>query len=161
MKSTVSVVLASLSLLFVVFPVSTFADEQSSREFMPTDDLMAMEKQVVSMNISSDNNLPWGFVEGKVFNPVEGHPVIIQIYKGNNPVHFAQTTVNEDGTFEYKFRVRNVDGDQVTTIYQGDYTIKIFKVVYLDSDYLGYLANLQKQDSDVSITVLTDTRYYF
>lgn len=160
MKSAVGMGLSSLAVLLVIFPVPTFA-EQANTAFMPSGDLMAIEKQVLPMNISADNKLPWGFVEGTAFNPVEGYPVIIQIYKDGKPVHFAQTSVNEDGTFEYKFRVRNVDGDQVTNAYQGDYTVKIFKVVYLDSDYLEYLANLEKQGRDVSITVLTDTHYYF
>lgn len=143
MKSAVGIGLSSLAALLVLFPMPTFAEVNT--ELMSSDNLMVMEKQVVPMNISSDNKLPWGFVEGKVFNAVEGHPVIIQIYKDDKPVHFAQTTVNEDGTFEYKFRVRNVDGDQATNIYQGDYAVKIFKVAYLDSDYIDYFADLVKQ----------------
>jgi len=76
--------------------------------------------------------LPWGFVEGKIANPVDGHPVIIQIYKDGEAVHFAQTNVNKDGSYEYKFRVRDVTNGIVTKVFDGDYTVKIFKVVYLD-----------------------------
>lgn len=83
------------------------------------------------MHIPEDNTLPWGFVEGKVINPAKGYPVIIQIYKNGEPVHFAQTDVREDGSYEYKFRARNVDGDRVINIFQGDYTVKIFKTVYV------------------------------
>ena len=82
------------------------------------------------MHIPEDNTLPWGYVEGKVINPAEGYPVIIQIYKNGEPVHFAQTDVREDGSYEYKFRARNVNGDQVINIFQGDYTVKIFKTIY-------------------------------
>ncbi len=78
------------------------------------------------MSISSDNTLPWGFIEGTVDNHAEGYPVIVQIYQDGEPVHFAQTDVNEDGTYEYKFRARNIDGDSVVNVYEGDYEVKIF-----------------------------------
>jgi hypothetical protein len=97
----------------------------------PINSSMGLEKTIVSFSAPTQNKLPWGFVEGKIANPVEGHPVIIQIYKNGEAVHFAQTDVNEDGTYEYKFRVRDVTNDKVTKIFDGDYTVKIFKVVYL------------------------------
>jgi hypothetical protein len=80
---------------------------------------------------SEENTLPWGFVEGKIASHVAGYPVIIQIFKDNEAVHFAQTDVNEDGSYEYKFRVLNVEGDQTTKLFDGDYQVTIFKVVYL------------------------------
>ena len=84
------------------------------------------------MHAPADNKLPWGFVEGKIANHVPDYPVIIQIYDADGkPTHFAQTNVKEDGSYEYRFRVRNVDNDQVINIFEGDYTVKIFKVVYL------------------------------
>jgi hypothetical protein len=98
----------------------------------PLDSSTGLEKTIVPFSAPKNNKLPWGFVEGKIANPVEGHPVIIQIYKNGEAVHFAQTDVNEDGTYEYKFRVRDVTNDKVTRIFEGDYTVKIFKVVYLN-----------------------------
>lgn len=98
----------------------------------PLDASTGLEKTIVPFSAPKNNKLPWGFVEGKIANPVEGHPVIIQIYKNGEAVHFAQTGVNEDGTYEYKFRVRDVTNDKVTRIFEGDYTVKIFKVVYLN-----------------------------
>ncbi len=155
MKSAVGMVLGSLAVLLVLLPVPTFAYDQSNNtEFAPDDDLLVLEKRVIPMNIPADNKMPWGFVEGRIFNHVEGLPVIIQIYKDDKPVHFAQADVKEDGSYEYKFRVRNVDGDHITNIYQDDYTVKIFKTVYLDSAYIEYLANLEKQHLDVSIQPL-------
>lgn len=85
------------------------------------------------MNIAEDNTLPWGFVRGKIANPADGYPVIIQIYKNGEPINFAQTDVKPDGSYEYKFRVRNVDGDQVINIFQGNYDVKVFKTVYVTS----------------------------
>ena len=39
--------------------------------------------------------------------------------------------MNEDGTYEYKFRVRNIDGDNVVNVYTGDYEVKIFKSIQI------------------------------
>ncbi|HXG14264.1 MAG TPA: hypothetical protein VNK25_03955 [Candidatus Nitrosotenuis sp.] len=100
----------------------------------PLDASTALEKTTVPFSAPKNNKLPWGFVEGKIANPVEGHPVIIQIFKNGEPVHFAQTDVKEDGTYEYKFRVRDVTNGKVTRIFEGDYIVKIFKVVYIDRD---------------------------
>ncbi|MGI0003694.1 MAG: hypothetical protein ACREAX_00205 [Candidatus Nitrosotenuis sp.] len=97
----------------------------------PLDSSTGLEKTIVPFSAPKNNKLPWGFVEGKIANPAEGYPVIIQIYKNGEAVHFAQTDVKNDGSYEYKFRVRDVTNDKVTRIFDGDYTVKIFKVVYL------------------------------
>ena len=133
MKFLIGFGLAALVALLGMFPNST---SSVSEEFpsIPTliseDGSIILQQKIISMHIPEDNTLPWGFVEGKVINPAEGYPVIIQIYKNGEPVHFAQTDVREDGSYEYKFRARNVDGDQVINIFQGDYTVKIFKTIY-------------------------------
>lgn len=133
MKSIIGLGLVALIALLVMFPnpTSSVSEEFNLDPTLIADDQsIVLEKKTIPMHIATDNTLPWGFVEGKVVNPVEGYPVIIQIYKDGKPVHFAQTDVKEDGSYEYKFRVRNVDGDQVINIFQGDYTVKIFKTVY-------------------------------
>lgn len=99
--------------------------------------LTTIEEKQIKMTIPSDNTLPWAFVEGITHNVVDGHPVIIQIYKDEKPVHFAQVNVNDDGTYQYRFRVRDVTDYKVTNIFEGDYTVKIFKTINLDSDYLN------------------------
>lgn len=134
MKSLIVFGLAALAALLVTLPNST---SSISEEFpsIPTlvskDNSVVLQQKIIPMHIPEDNALPWAFVEGKVINPAEGYPVIIQIYKDDEPVHFAQTDVREDGSYEYKFRARNVDGDKVINIFQGDYTVKIFKTVYV------------------------------
>ena len=90
---------------------------------------LSLEKVTTTMTIPEDNKLPWGYVGGSVDNPAEGYPVIIQFYKGDEPVHFAQAEINDDGTYDYKFRVRNLVDGQATNVFEGDYTVKIFKVV--------------------------------
>lgn len=122
-------VIASL-VLVAAFSSAAFADTTVT----PLGSSIGLEKTTVPFHAPANNKLPWGFVEGKIANPVEGHPVIIQIFKNGEAVHFAQTNVNDDGSYEYKFRVRDVTNDKVTKIFEGDYTVKIFKVVYLDKD---------------------------
>jgi len=113
----------------------TFAETQTSTtEITPIDETLGLEKTVLEMNISSNNELPWGFVEGKIANADTNYPVIIQIYKDDEAFHFAQTSVNEDGSYEYKFRVLNINSEQTLKIFDGDYTVKIFKVVKLHSN---------------------------
>lgn len=103
-------------------------------EIIPLGEGIGIEKTTLVFHAASDNTLPWGFVEGKIANHVADYPVIIQIYDHEGqPTHFAQTNVEEDGSYEYKFRVRNVDDGQTINIFEGDYSVKIFKVVYLDS----------------------------
>ena len=134
MRSAIGFGLAALAALLITFPnpTSSVSEEFPSIPTLISDDRsVVLQQKIVSMHISGDNTLPWGFVEGKVINPAEGYPVIIQIYKNGDPVHFAQTDVKKDGSYEYKFRVRDVDGDQVINIFQGDYTVKIFKTVYV------------------------------
>ena len=60
---------------------------------------------------------------------------IIQIYQNGDAIHFAQTNVNDDGSYEYKFRVRSVDGNNVVNVFEGDYEVRIFKTIDLTFDY--------------------------
>ena len=92
----------------------SFAD--SNTTVISTNNGIQLTKTVASMTISPDNTMPWGFIEGTVDNYAEGYPVIVQIYQNAEPIHFAQTDVNEDGTYEYKFRVRNIDGDNAAAM---------------------------------------------
>lgn len=127
-------VIASLAVIAVFSAMSTsFAETADTQTTVtPIDSSTGLEKTIVPFHAPKENKLPWGFVEGKIASPVEGYPVIIQIYKNGEAVHFAQTDVKKDGSYEYKFRVRDVTNDVVTKIFDGDYTVKIFKVVYLD-----------------------------
>ena len=81
------------------------------------------------MTVPEDNVLPWGSVSGTIDNPAERYPVIIQFFKGEDPVHVAQVDVKGDASYEYKFRVRNIVDGEAIDIFEGDYTVKIFKVV--------------------------------
>ena len=121
------VVLAAVSVIFGI------ANAESQTELLHIGDSLALEKTVLNFQVNPNNNLPWGYVQGKVANHAEGYPVIIQIYSENLPVHFAQADVAEDGTYEYKFRVRNVDGENVVNIFKGEYSVIVTKVVKLSN----------------------------
>ncbi len=105
---------------------------QTQTEYIPLNGIIGIEKTSLMFHTPEENSLPWGFVEGKIANPVAGYPVIIQIFKDDEAFHFAQADVNDDGTYEYKFRVLNVENEQTIKLFDGDYQVTIFKVVYLD-----------------------------
>ena len=112
----------------------THHNPQSQTETIPINDIMGLEKSTVLFHSPENNSLPWGFVEGKIANHVEGYPVIIQIFKDTGAVHFAQADVTADGKYEYRFRVLNSENGTTSKIFDGDYTVNIFKVVYLTHD---------------------------
>ncbi|MFB5602809.1 MAG: hypothetical protein ACE5RK_00195 [Candidatus Nitrosomaritimum aestuariumsis] len=134
----------SILSLIVVFSSSSFVfahphqgqvqidnhTHQPQTEYIPLNGLIGIEKTSLVFHTSEENSLPWAFVEGKIANPVAGYPVIIQIYKNDEAVHFAQTDVNENGNYEYKFRVLNIEEGKTNKIFDGDYNVVIFKVVY-------------------------------
>ncbi|MCE9651657.1 MAG: hypothetical protein K8Q89_01145 [Nitrosarchaeum sp.] len=127
-----SIFVISLLTIFSIIPIQSFADDTS-----------VLEETTIQMSIPSDNHIPWGFVEGKITSQVKDYPVIIQIYKDDKPVHFAQVPVSDDGTYQYRFRVLDVTDNKTTKIFEGDYTVKIFKVVDLDSNYVDSLLERQ------------------
>ena len=129
MKTKIGIFAGLFVLVAMIGMSPSFAD--SSTTVISTDNGIQLTKTVVPMIVSTDNTMPWGFIEGTVDNHAEGYPVIVQIYQNDEPIHFAQTDVNEDGTYEYKFRVRNIDGDNVVNVYEGDYEVKIFKSIQM------------------------------
>ena len=134
MKTKIGI-FAGLFVLVAMIGISpSFAD--SNTTILSTNDGIQLTKTVIPMHISSDNTLPWGFIEGNVENNADGYPVVIQIYQNGEVVHLAQTDVNDDGTYEYQFRARNVDGDRTVNIYEGDYEVKIFKSIQITGQNL-------------------------
>ncbi len=130
---SLSVLIAVIAIGSLISTLTSFADAQKSdTQIIPIDGTIGIEKTILSWYASHDNTLPWGFVEGKITNHVSEYPVIIQIYNDKGEaIHFAQTNVEEDGSYEYRFRVLSMDNDEMIKIFEGDYTVNIFKVVYL------------------------------
>ncbi len=121
---------AMLSMSILLLDTPAFA-EPSQTTSSRIDDGTSLEKTVTVMNIPENNTLPWGTVKGKINDPTQGHPVIIQFFKSveEDPVHVAQVGIKGDGSFEYRFRVLSIDEGQTTHFFEGDYIVKIFKVV--------------------------------
>ena len=105
-------------------------------EITPLTGMIGLEKSTIFFHSPEENSLPWAFVEGNIANHVEGYPVIIQIFKENDAVHFAQTDVSSNGNYEYKFRVLNSENGVSSKTFDGDYSVKIFKVVYMYQENL-------------------------
>ena len=129
MKTKIGIFAGLFVLVAMIGMSPSFAD--STTNVISTNNGVQLTQTNVPMTIPSDNTMSWGFVEGTVENHAEGYPVIVQIYQNDEPVHFAQTDVNEDGTYEYKFRARNIDGDNIVNVYEGDYEVKIFKSIQI------------------------------
>ena len=98
----------------------------------PINEEISLQKTIIPMSIPADNELPWGAVTGGMSDHVKNYPVIIQIFKDKDPVHFSQVDVKEDGSYEYKFRVKSLDSDtgDFVNLFEGDYTVKIFRVIH-------------------------------
>ncbi len=124
--------LAAILVLTVVIGInSPTAIAENSTTITPINNEVSLKKTVIPMDIPQENTFPWGVVKGQASEYAERYPVIIQIFKDEDPVHFAQVDVKGDGSFEYKFRVRNVDADTgvATNIFEGEYTVNIFRVI--------------------------------
>ena len=100
------------------------------------DENTSIQKTITGIIIPEDNKFPWAKVNGKVTNPVPGHPVIIQFFKSldDAPVHVAQVDLNDDNTFEYQFRLFSIDDGITTRIFDGEYYIQIFRTISTPSD---------------------------
>ncbi len=124
--------------VMTVFSIMMIPDDisaetnQDSITITPINEMISLQKTITTMTVPEDNTLPWGIVNGSAFDYVERYPVIIQFYKGEDPVHVAQVDVKGDGSYEYKFRVRSADNNtgEVVNVFEGQYTVKIFKVIH-------------------------------
>jgi len=134
-RTTIALAVFAAFLSTIAISPSFAETQQSVTETIPIDDTLAIEKTTLTMNIPSNNKLPFGAVWGKIDNAALEYPVIIQIYKGKDAYHFAQTDVKADGSYEYRFRVMDSNSDRTIKIFEGDYTVKIFKVVNVPSTF--------------------------
>ena len=121
-------IIALLSIMIIPNTASAVTNEIT---VTPINEKISLETTITTLTVPENNTLPWGTVYGSASDVSERYPVIIQFYKGDEAVHIAQIDTKGDGSYEYKFRVRNVDTQtgQFTDIFQGEYTVKIFKVV--------------------------------
>ncbi len=121
------VLMASIMTVFgiMMIPADISAESnQNSITVTPINEEISLQETVTAMSIPEDNKLPWGAVVGAASDYVERYPVIIQMYKGEDPVHVSQVDVKGDGSYEYKFRVRSLDSNtgEFVNVFEGDYT---------------------------------------
>ena len=133
-KKPVLLLIASVAAIvgIMTVPNDIYAEQyQNNITVSPINEEISLQKTVTTMNVPENNQLPWATVKGPASDYAERYPVIIQFYKGEDPVHVAQVDVKGDGSYEYQFRVRNLDLNtgEFVNIFQGDYTVKIFKVI--------------------------------
>ncbi|MFB5612496.1 MAG: hypothetical protein ACE5RL_04265 [Nitrosarchaeum sp.] len=123
---------AILALIVVMYPSSISAESSESITIIPIDEKISLEKTSAIMNIPENKLLSWGIVKGEPSDYVERYPVIIQFFKGDEPVHVAQVKVKGDGSYEYKFKIRNTDQKtgEIIDLFEGEYTVNIFKVIH-------------------------------
>lgn len=119
-------------LLLIPSNASAITEPSETVTIIPIDDKISLEKTSSTMHIPENKAMVWGIVKGEPSNYVERYPVIIQFFKGDDPVHVAQVKVKGDGSYEYKFKIRNVDQStgKIIDIFQGEYTVNIFKVIH-------------------------------
>jgi len=129
-KSSIFLIASIMTVVGIMMIPDEISAHQNSITVTPINEEISLQKTVTTMSIPQDNKLPWGAVKGAASDYVERYPVIIQFYKGEDTVHVAQVDVKGDGSYEYKFRVRSLDSStgEFLNIFEGDYTVKIFRV---------------------------------
>ncbi len=125
------VLMVSVMTVFGIMMIPGDVSAQSNQiTITPINEEISLEKTVTTMSVPQHNTLPWGAVKGTADDVAERYPVIIQFYKGEDAVHVAQVDVKGDGSYEYKFRVRNLDlNGEFVNLFEGEYTVKIYKVI--------------------------------
>lgn len=120
-----------ITMLGIMAVPNTASAEINQVSVTPINEKVSLETTITTLIVPENNTLPWGTVYGAASDVVERYPVIIQFYKADEVVHVAQIDTKGDGSYEYKFRVRNLDQQtgQFTDIFEGQYTVKIFKVI--------------------------------
>ena len=134
-KKSGLVLSASAMMILGVMMIPGGVSAENSITISPLNEKVSLQKTTTTMSVPSDNTLPWGTVRGAASDYAERYPVIIQFYQNEDPVHFAQVDVRGDGSYEYKFRVGslNYETGEFENFYQGDYTVKIFRVIPNDN----------------------------
>ncbi len=137
LKQTHGIIFASVILTFIVLLYTPNVSADSSEVVItsPINDEISLQKTIATMHIPEDRSLLWGKIKGDASDFVERYPVIIQFFKGEEPVHVAQVKVKGDGSYEYKFKIRSTDQNtgEIVDIFEGEYTVKIFKVIHTKS----------------------------
>lgn len=137
-KTNVLLIASILTVFGVMSIPGDISADTNQITITPINEKVSLEKTITTMNVPINNEFPWGTVRGEASDVAERYPIIIQFYKGEDPIHFAQVDAKGDGSYEYKFRVRNLDSNtgEFVNIFEGDYIVKIYKVIPNSNDLL-------------------------
>ena len=137
-KTNVLLIASILTVFGVMSIPGNISADTNQITVTPINEKVSLEKTITTMNVPINNEFPWGTVRGEASDVAERYPIIIQFYKGEDPIHFAQVDAKGDGSYEYKFRVRNLDSNtgEFVNIFEGDYIVKIYKVIPNSNDLL-------------------------
>ena len=137
-KTNVLLIASILTVFGVMSIPGDISADTNQITVTPINEKVSLEKTITTMNVPINNEFPWGTVRGEASDVAERYPIIIQFYKGEDPIHFAQVDAKGDGSYEYKFRVRNLDSNtgEFVNIFEGDYIVKIYKVIPNSNDLL-------------------------
>ena len=125
--------LGLIALIFTAFGVMTpeiFAHPHHQITVNQINDEIALETVTTTMIVPNNTDLKWATIKGTVSDPVDWYPVIIQLYKNDEPVRFAQIDLKGDNSYEYQFQIRDYVDNSILNIFDGRYTVKISAVVY-------------------------------
>ena len=130
-KSNVLLIASIMTVFGIMMVPGNISAESNQITVTPINAEVSLEKTTTTMSVPQDNTLPWGTIRGGASDVAERYPIIIQFYQGEDPVHFAQVDAKGDGSYEYKFRVRNLDSNtgEFVNVFEGDYIVKIYKVI--------------------------------
>ena len=110
-KSNVMLIASIMTVFAIMMIPGNISAESNQITVTPINEKVSLEKTTTTMSVPQDNTLPWGTIRGEASDVAERYPIIIQFYQGEDPVHFAQVDAKGDGSYEYKFRVRNLDSN--------------------------------------------------
>ena len=131
MNLLVMVSIIAISGIMMVPNTAIAETNQNDISVKAINEKFSLETTITTLSVPENNTLPWGTVYGAASDVAERYPVIIQFYKGDEAIHVAQIDTKGDGSYEYKFRVRNLDHNtgEFTDVFHGEYMVKIFKVI--------------------------------
>ena len=137
--ATITVFSLLLSIPIIYFNADTETSEINDLAYEPTttvvplNNKIAIEKTILYFHAPEEPSHYWGYVEGTIANHVPDFAVVIQMINEEETFpRYGQVDVNENGYYEYKFRVKNTQDGELVWKMEGDYRITIFKVVHLD-----------------------------
>ena len=90
-KMSIVAITSIIAILGIMIVPNTAVAEtnQNNISVKPINEKFSLETTITTLSVPENNALPWGTVYGSASDVAERYPVIIQFYKGDEPVHIA------------------------------------------------------------------------